>query len=196
METACAGGLRPWGLAPDPTRDQSLDPLPGLRPDPSPRGQGKVQQHLSSQDRIIREPCVKGLSRHKSGEVPPHLFHGSLDTRLRSWLYGGIFLQLWDGLMTRADQKALSVWHAVCTRVFPLCWGFYRCRACWFAKVKATPLLCQSNFHSICIEGWILLWQIRYRKLVDKERLCVVLFRYMMYNKDKHWMHSEDALRF
>jgi len=72
-----------------------------------------VQQHLSSQDRIIREPCVKGLSRHKSGEVPPHLFHGSLDTRLRSWLYGGIFLQLWDGLMTRADQKALSVWHAV-----------------------------------------------------------------------------------
>ena len=48
-----------------------------------------------------------------------------------------------------------------CTRVFPLCWGFYRCRACWFAKVKATPLLCQSNFHSICIEGWILFWQIR-----------------------------------
>ena len=64
---------------------------------PPPRGQGKVQQPQSSHD----------------GEVPPLLCHGSLDTRLRSWLYGGIFLQLWDGLMTRADQKALSVWHAV-----------------------------------------------------------------------------------
>ena len=88
-------------------------------------GQGKVQQHLSSQDRIVREPCVKGLSGHKSGEVPPHLFHGSLDTRLRSWLYGGIFLQLGDGLMTRADQKAQSVWHAVgapeCSR---FAWGY------------------------------------------------------------------------
>ena len=28
--------------------------------------------------------AVKGLSRHKSGEVPPHLFHGSLDIRPRS----------------------------------------------------------------------------------------------------------------
>ena len=33
---------------------------------------------------MFRGPYVKGLSRHKSGEVPPHLFHGSLDIMPRS----------------------------------------------------------------------------------------------------------------
>ena len=35
MKTADIGDLRPWGVAPNPTRDQSLDPLSGRCPDPS-----------------------------------------------------------------------------------------------------------------------------------------------------------------
>ena len=77
--------LRPWGVAPNPTRDQSLDPLAGPCPDPSSPEAGKrVQQPLFPGNRMFRGPYVKGLSRHKSGEVQPHLFHGSLDIRPRS----------------------------------------------------------------------------------------------------------------
>lgn len=41
LKIADIGGLRPWGLAPNPTRDQSLDPLAGPCPDPSSPEAGK-----------------------------------------------------------------------------------------------------------------------------------------------------------
>ena len=78
MKTADIGDLRPWGVAPNPTRDQSLDPLSGPCPDPSPLEAGKrVQQPLFPGNRMFRGPYVKGLSRHNGAPAP--LFHGSID---------------------------------------------------------------------------------------------------------------------
>lgn len=52
LKIADTSNLRPWGVAPNPTRDLSLDPLPGLCPDPSLReaGKGRTSPFSRQQD--------------------------------------------------------------------------------------------------------------------------------------------------
>ena len=133
LKIAEIGDLRPWGVAPTPTRDQSLDPLSGRCPDPSSPEAGKrVQQPLFPGNRMFRGPYVKGLSRHKSGEVPPHLFHGSLD------------------IMPRSGHAAVCFW-----RFRMVCWP-RKMRSCHLPGILSAPRSISASLRTLyllCLWG-------------------------------------------
>ena len=73
--------LRPWGLAPTPTRDSSLDPISGFARTHPRRKAGKGCSCPFSAGQDNPWAYVNRLSRHilTGGRAACEVFHGSID---------------------------------------------------------------------------------------------------------------------
>ena len=92
--------------------------IPGSAQTRPRRKQGKAQRPLSLYKRIIREPYVKGLSRHILAAEAAPVFRGSLDNGSALCLSGSL-LHLFNGLLAKEDQQLPFSRHvfAVCNDV-------------------------------------------------------------------------------